>query len=66
MINIMSPEAVILAGGLTGAWDIYVSEAVKEASKRAMKELYERVKVIPAMLRDDAGIIGSAGLVFQG
>jgi glucokinase len=66
MINIMSPEAVILAGGLTGAWDIYVNEAVKEASKRAMKELYERVKVIPAMLGDDAGVIGSAGLVFQG
>lgn len=66
MINIMSPEAVILAGGLIGAWDIYISEAVKEASRRAMKEIYERVKVIPALLRDDAGIIGSAGLVFQG
>ena len=66
MVNIMSPEAVILAGGLTGAWDIYVSEAVKEASRRAMKELYERVKIIPALLKDDAGLIGSAGLVFQG
>jgi len=66
MINIMSPEAVILAGGLIGAWDIYVTEAVKEASRRAMKELYERVKVIPSLLTDDAGLIGSAGLVFQG
>ena len=66
MINIMSPEAIILAGGLIGAWDIYVNEAVKEASRRALKELYERVKVIPALLRDNAGIIGSAGLVFQG
>jgi glucokinase len=66
MINIMSPQAVILAGGLIGAWDIYVSEAVKEASRRAMKELYERVKVIPALLRDDAGLIGSAGLIFRG
>jgi glucokinase len=65
MVNIMSPEAVILAGGLIGAWDIYVNEAVKEASRRAMKELYERVKVIPALLKDNAGIIGSAGLVFQ-
>jgi glucokinase len=65
MINIMSPEAVILAGGLTGAWDIYVNEALKEASRRAIKELYERVKVVPALLGDDAGIIGSAGLVFQ-
>jgi glucokinase len=66
MINIMSPQAVILAGGLIGAWDIYVSEAVKEVSRRAMKELYERVKVIPALLRDDAGLIGSAGLIFRG
>jgi len=66
MINIMSPQAVILAGGLIGAWDIYVSEAVKEASRRAMKELYEKVKVIPALLKDNAGLIGSARLVFQG
>jgi glucokinase len=65
MINIMSPEAVILAGGLTGAWDIYVQEAIKEASKRAYTEVFERVKVIPSLLMDDAGITGAAGLVFR-
>jgi len=65
IINIMSPEAVILAGGLTGAWDIYVQEAIKEASRRALKELFDGIKIIPSSLMDDAGIIGSAGLVFQ-
>ncbi len=65
MINIVSPEAIILAGGLTGAWDIYVQEAIKEASKRAYTEVFERVKVIPSLLMDDAGIIGAAGLVFR-
>jgi glucokinase len=65
LINIMGPEAVILMGGLSGAWDIYVSEAVREASKRAFKDLFEKVKVIPSLLMDDAGIIGSAGLVFH-
>lgn len=65
MINILSPAAVILAGGLTGAWDIYVQEAIKEASRRAFKELFERVKIIPSLLTDDAGLIGSAGLVFR-
>jgi len=65
MINIMSPEAIILAGGLVGAWDIYVQEAVKEASRRSFKELFERVKVIPSLLRDDAGVIGAARLVFH-
>lgn len=65
MINIVSPDAIILAGGLTGAWDIYVQEAIKEASKRAFRDLFERVKIIPSGLGDDAGMIGSAGLVFR-
>ena len=66
IINILSPHAVILAGGLTGAWDIYIQEAIKEASKRAFHELFEKVRIIPSLLGDDAGVIGSAGLVFQG
>ena len=65
MVNIMSPEAIILMGGLSGAWDIYVSEAIKEASKRAFKDLFEKVQIMPSLLMDDAGIIGSAGLVFH-
>ncbi len=65
IINLMSPEAVILSGGLTGAWDIYVQEAIREASRRAFKELSDSVNIIPAVLKDDAGIIGSAGLVFR-
>lgn len=65
IINVMSPEAVILAGGLTGAWDIYIQEAIREASKRSFKELFTKVKIIPSLLGDDAGVIGSAGLVFE-
>jgi len=65
MINLMGPDAVILTGGLTGAWDIYIQEAVKEASKRAFRELFERVKIIPSLLKDDAGLIGAAGIAFN-
>lgn len=65
MINLMGPDAVILAGGLIAAWDIYIQEAIKEASRRAFKELFDRVKIIPAALTDDAGVIGSAGLVLN-
>jgi len=66
IVNVMSPEAIILAGGLTGAWDIYIQEAIQEASKRAFKVLFDAVKIIPSLLGDEAGIIGSAGLVFHG
>ena len=65
IINIMSPEAIILSGGLIGAWDIYIQEAIKEASRRSLKELFDIVRIVPSSLLDNAGIIGSAGLAFQ-
>lgn len=65
IINIMSPEAIILTGGLVGAWNIYVQEAIKEAGKRTSKNLFDSVKIIPSSLGDEAGIIGSAAIVFS-
>jgi glucokinase len=65
MINIMSPEAVILTGGLLGAWNIYIEAAIAEASKRAFPELFQKVRIIPSSLGDDAGTIGMAALVFE-
>ena len=66
IINIISPEAIILSGGLIGAWNIYVQEAIKEASRRAYKDLFDSVKIIPSSLGDNAGILGAACLVFNG
>lgn len=65
LINILSPEAIILTGGLIGAWNIYVQEAIKEASRRAFKDLVDSVKIIPSSLGDEAGIVGAASLVFM-
>lgn len=65
VINIFSPEAVILTGGLTGMWNIYVQEAIKEAQRRAFRELFDHTKILPSELGDDAGLIGIARLVFQ-
>jgi glucokinase len=67
MINVMSPQAVILTGGLTGAWDIYVAEAAREAGKRAFPQLFSRVEILKSALGgDDAGVLGAAALVFAG
>jgi glucokinase len=65
MVHILSPEAIILAGGLIGAWNIYIREAIKEVSRRTFKNLFESVAIIPSSLHDDAGIVGSAYLVFS-
>lgn len=65
IINVLSPEAIILAGGLVGAWNIYVQEAIREASRRAFKDLFDSVKIIPSSLGDEAGVVGAASLVFM-
>lgn len=64
IINIFSPQAIVLSGGLIGAWNIYVQEAVKEASQRSFKILFDKTRIIPSILKDDAGIIGAACLAF--
>ncbi|MBF0593051.1 MAG: ROK family protein [Nitrospirae bacterium] len=64
-INIFSPQAVILTGGLTGAWDIYLQEAIRWASENAFKELYAKTQIIRSSLGDDAGLIGAACLTFE-
>ncbi len=64
-INIFSPEAIILTGGLVGSWNIYIEHAIKEASRRALSELSEKTRILPSILGDDAGIIGAASLVFK-
>lgn len=65
LINLLGPQAVILGGGLIGAWNIYVQEAIKEASRRAFRELFESVMIIPSSLGDDAGVVGAASLVLS-
>ena len=65
IINIFGPDAIVLTGGLIGAWNIYIKEAVREASRRTLKPLFDRVRIIPSSLGDDAGILGSAHLVFS-
>ncbi|MBF0345061.1 MAG: ROK family protein [Nitrospirae bacterium] len=64
-ISIFSPQAVILTGGLTGAWDIYVQEAIKLASENSFKELFAKTQIIRSSLGDDAGLIGAACLTYS-
>ncbi len=65
VVNIFGPQAIILTGGLIGAWNIYVEAAIREASRRAFKELISKVKILPSQLADDAGLTGIAYLASE-
>ncbi|GBD97027.1 MAG TPA: ROK family protein [Nitrospirae bacterium] len=65
LINILNLEAVIIGGGLIGAWDLFIAEVKKEVSKRAFKPLSANVKILKSALTKDAGSVGAAGLLFK-
>ncbi len=65
LINIFGSDAVIIGGGLIGAWDLFIEELKREFTKRTLKPLSARVKIIKATFKKDSGSIGAAGLIFK-
>lgn len=65
LINLLNLEAVIIGGGLLGAWDMLIEGVEKEIAKRAFKPLSANVKLIKSSLSHDAGSIGAAGLLLN-
>jgi glucokinase len=65
LINVMGVEAVIIGGGLVGAWDMFIEDIEKEVSRRAFKPLLENVKILKSVLTEDVGAVGAAGYLFS-
>lgn len=65
LINLLSPEAVIIGGGLVGAWDLFIDELNKEVSRRTFKPLSARVKILKTALKKECGSVGAAGLALH-
>ena len=60
IINALDPEVIVLAGGMAKAGKIFLGKVKKAAKKRALKEASRGVRIVPAELGEDAGIIGAA------
>jgi glucokinase len=65
VVNIVNPEVVIIGGGLLPAWDFFMPSAREEMFRRAFQAPAERVRLLPALLGDQAGYIGAAGLFWK-
>lgn len=61
LINTLSPEAVVLGGGLVEAMEqLYLEEVNRAIKAHAMPFLRKNVRVVPAKLGDDAVALGAA------
>jgi len=60
IVNLFDPELMIISGGISRAGRILFEPIRKTVAKRVIGHKYRGVKIIPAKLGDNAGILGSA------
>jgi glucokinase len=64
-INVFEPEHLVIGGGLSRAADLFLDSARKEAERRALPALFEKVRIGLAKGGADAGVIGAGVLAQQ-
>ena len=65
LINLLNVEMVVIGGGVSNAWDLFIDTTYKEARRRAFHAPMERASIERGSLKDDAGILGAAYLALQ-
>ena len=62
---LLQPEVIIVGGGVAQSGRILFDPLRRHLRERLHPLFAERIRVIPAVLGEDAGLIGCAALVFQ-
>ena len=64
LVHIINPEIVIVGGGVSENADLLFPPLRAAVKKRAFSQATRRLKIVPAKLGDDAGLIGAARAFF--
>lgn len=62
IINILNPEMIVIAGGVTRAGATLFDPLRAEVRRRAFKSAQECCSIVPAELPGTAGVVGAAGV----
>ncbi len=64
IIHIFNPEMIILGGGVTQMGELLIEPARHIVATRAMRVPREAVRIVPAKLGNDVGLIGAGALIY--
>ena len=65
LINLLNPEAIVIAGGVSNAFDLFEKEMRQQISERAFSVPASRAQIVKGECGDDAGLLGAARLAFD-
>ncbi|MBI4228082.1 MAG: ROK family protein, partial [Deltaproteobacteria bacterium] len=60
--NLLNIEMIIIGGGLSNSWELFIETALIEAKKRGLRAPMENVEIKKCELGDDAGLLGAGYL----
>jgi glucokinase len=60
LMNVLAPEVVVLGGGVMQSWPLMAQTLQATIDERSGMIPFEQIKVLPARLRLNAGVIGAA------
>jgi len=65
LVNIFSPQKVVLGGGISEAGQFYIDEISSRVMKKAMPGTVQYTDIVAAKLGNQAGLLGCAARVFS-
>lgn len=65
LVNVLNPAMVIFGGGVSKAGDLLFDPVRRVVRERAFERPAAAVRIVPAALGDDAGVIGAAAVVYR-
>lgn len=64
LINLLNPEMIVIGGGVSASWHLFIDQVNGEVRQRAFNQPAERAKIVRAELGEDSGILGAARKAF--
>jgi glucokinase len=65
VINLLNIDGIIIGGGVSKAWDLFIDSLKKEVRGRVFSYVANNVKIVKSELMDNAGIIGASYIAFK-
>lgn len=65
VIWIINPDTIVIGGGVANAGDLIFDPVRREIRQRTLALFHDQLRVVPAALGNDAGIIGNAMLALE-
>src|SRR5437870_13073799 len=62
---LLNPDTIVIGGGIAAAGDIVIAPIRRTICERTSALFHDELKVLPAMLGNDAGIIGAAEIALE-